>query len=166
MPGDANNTHERGLRIICVKENSQMSAEQNKAIVRRWYQDVFEKGNLALANEIFTADYTSHDPSAPPGGWPRGPEGAKALVATYRGAFPDIQFTIDDQVAEGDKVVTRWTGRGTNTGELMGMPPTGKKAVVTGINIDRIANGKIAETWGNFDALGMLQQIGAIPAPQ
>jgi steroid delta-isomerase-like uncharacterized protein len=142
-----------------------VSAEQNKAIARRWLKDGFEKGNLALANEIFTADHIDHDASAPPGGWPRGPEGAKAIAATYRGAFPDIQFTIEDQIAEGDRVVTRWTARGTNTGELMGMPPTGKKATVTGIDISRVANGKIAETWGNFDALGMLQQIGAIPAP-
>jgi steroid delta-isomerase-like uncharacterized protein len=142
-----------------------MSAEQNKAIVRRWFKDVFEKGNLALANEIFAVDYIDHDPGAPPGGWPHGPEGAKAIVGTYRGAFPDLQFNIDDQVAEGDKVVTRWTARGTNTGELMGMPPTGKKAVVTGMDISRMANGKIAETWGQFDALGMLQQIGAIPKP-
>ena len=142
-----------------------MSAEQNKASVVRWYTDIFEKGNLALANEIFAADHISHDTSAPPGGWPRGPEGAKAIAATYHGAFPDIQFTIEEQIAEGDKVVTRWTAQGTNKGELMGMPPTGKKATVTGINIDRIANGKIAETWGDFDALGMLQQIGVIPTP-
>jgi steroid delta-isomerase-like uncharacterized protein len=142
-----------------------MSTEQNKATVLRWFKDGFEKGNLALANEIFAADHISHDPGAPPGGWPRGPEGGKAIVATYRGAFPDIQFTIEEQIAEGDKVVTRWTARGTNTGELMGMPPTGKKATVTGIDISRMANGKIAETWGNFDTLGLLQQIGAIPAP-
>jgi len=142
-----------------------MSAEQNKAIARRWLKDGFEKGNLALANEIFAADHTNHDPSAPPGGWPRGPEGGKAIATTYRGAFPDLQFTIEDQIAEGDRVVTRWTARGTNTGELMGMPPTGKKAIVTGINIDRVANGKIAESWGNFDVLGMLQQLGVIPGP-
>jgi steroid delta-isomerase-like uncharacterized protein len=142
-----------------------MSAEQNKAVVLRWYKDSFEKGNLALANEIFAPDYISHDASAPPGGWPRGPEGAKAIAATYHGAFPDLQFTIEEQIAEGDKVVTRWTARGTNKGELMGMPPTGKKATVTGIDISRVVNGKIAETWGNFDALGMLQQIGAIPTP-
>ena len=142
-----------------------MSAEQNKAIARRWLKDGFEKGNLALANEIFAADHTNHDPSAPSGGWPRGPEGGKAIAATYRGAFPDLQFTIEDQIAEGDRVVTRWTARGTNTGELMGMPPTGKKAIVTGINIDRVANGKIAESWGNFDVLGMLQQLGVIPGP-
>ena len=142
-----------------------MSAEYNKAIVRRWYQEIFAQGNLALSDEICAADYLNHDPSAPPGGWPRGPEGTKAIVATYRGAFPDVQFTIEDQVAEGDKVVTRWTGRGTHTGPLMGMPPTGKSMTVTGISIERIADGKIAETWVNFDALGMLQQLGVAPVP-
>ncbi len=142
-----------------------MSAEQNKAIVRRWYKDAFEKGNLALAKEIFDAGFINHDPGAPPGGWPRGPEGAQAVVATYHGAFPDIQFTIEDQIAEGDKVVTRWSARGTNKGEMMGMPPTGKSATVTGISIERIAGGKIAESWVNFDALGMLQQLGVIPTP-
>ncbi len=97
-------------------------------------------------------------------GWPRGPEGAKAVVATYRGAFPDVHFTIEDQIVEGDKVVTRWTGQGTNTGSLFGMPPTGKPATVTGIQIDRIAGDKIAKTWVNFDALGMMQQLGVIPS--
>jgi steroid delta-isomerase-like uncharacterized protein len=142
-----------------------MSAEQNKAIARRWLKDGFEKGNLALANEVFAADYIGHDPNSPPGGWPRGPEGGKAVAATYRGAFPDLQFTIEEEITEGDMVVTRWTARGTNTGELMGMPPTGKKATVAGIDINRIANGKIAETWTNFDALGMLLQLGVIPTP-
>jgi steroid delta-isomerase-like uncharacterized protein len=143
-----------------------MSAEQDKAIVRRWYKDVFEKGNVAQANEVFTANCTLHDPSAPPGGWPRGPEGARAIIATYRGAFPDVQFTLEDQLVDGDKVVTRWTARGSNTGEFMGMPPSGKKAVVQGIEIDRISNGKIAESWISFDALGLLQQVGAVPMPQ
>jgi steroid delta-isomerase-like uncharacterized protein len=143
-----------------------MSVEQNETIVRRWIKDVFEKGNVAQANEIFAANCTYHDPSAPSGGWPRGPEGARALIATYRGAFPDIQFTLEDQLTNGDKVVTRFTARGTNTGEMMGMPPSGKKAVVTGIEIDRISNGKIVELWVNYDALGLMQQVGAVPVPE
>jgi len=142
-----------------------MSVEQNKAIVRRYYTDAFGKSNLALAAEMTDAQYVNHGADAPPGGWPRGPEGTRAIITAYRGAFPDLQFTVDDQVAEGDKVVTRWTGRGTNTGELMGMPPTGKKAVVTGISIERFSNGKIAESWVNFDGLGMLQQLGVLPTP-
>jgi len=142
-----------------------MSTEQNKTIVRRYYLEVFDKGNLALANEIIDARYINHGTDAPPGGWPRGPEGTRAIVTTYRGAFPDLRYTIEDQSAEGDKVVTRWTAHGTNTGSLMGMPPTNKPAVVTGISIEQIANGKITETWINFDALGMMQQLGVIPTP-
>jgi steroid delta-isomerase-like uncharacterized protein len=143
-----------------------MSIEHNKAIVRRWYQELFGQGNLAVADEICAADYLNHDPSAPPGGWPRGPEGSKAIVLAYRAAFPDVQFIIEAQIAEGDQVVTRWTGRGTNTGSLMGMPPTGKSMTITGISIERFMDGKIAEVWVNFDMLGMLQQLGLAPAPE
>ena len=83
----------------------------------------------------------------------------------YRSAFPDMQLTIEDQIAEGDKVVTRWTARGTHQGELMGIPPTGKQATVTGITVGRVANGKFVESWSNFDALGMMQQLGVVPVP-
>lgn len=142
-----------------------MSPEQNKTIVRRWLKDLFEKGNLSLADELFTKDSISHDRSGPNGEWPRGPEGPRAVAQYYRGAFPDIQYTIEDQIAEGDKVVTRWTARGTNNGSLMGMPATGKTALVTGIETDRLENGKIAESWVNFDAMTMLVQLGLAPAP-
>ena len=84
----------------------------------------------------------------------------------YRNAFPDLHFTIDEQIAEGDKVVTRWTAHGTNKGELLGMPATDKSTTVTGIAVDRIANGKIAESWGIFDQFGMMQQLGVIPMPE
>jgi steroid delta-isomerase-like uncharacterized protein len=141
-----------------------MSAETNKAIVRRFYEEVFSQGKLAILQEITAADYANHDPSAPSGGWPGGPDGLGMVVGAYRTAFPDVQMTIDDQVAEGDKVVTRWSARGTNSGSLMGMPPTGKSIAITGISIERIAGGKIAETWVNFDLLGMLQQLGIAPA--
>ena len=90
---------------------------------------------------------------------------ANQYYATYRAAFPDTHLTIEDQIAEGDKVVTRWTATGTNQGTLMGIPPSGKRVTITGISITRIANGKAVEDWVNFDTLGMLQQIGAIPTP-
>jgi predicted ester cyclase len=141
-----------------------MSAEENKALVRRWFEDIFHQGNLAVVDQIFASNFVNHDPGAPPGGWPPGSEGAKAVASAYRGAFPDVHFTIEDQIVEGDKVVTRWTGRGTNTGSLFGMPSTGKPVTVTGIQIDHVASGKIAETWVNFDGLGMLQQLGVIPS--
>ncbi len=87
-------------------------------------------------------------------------------MSLYHGAFPDTQITVEDQIAEGDLVVTRWTARGTHQGELMGVPPSSNRATVEGITINRIADGKIAESWANYDALGMMQQIGAIPSPE
>src|SRR5689334_16878631 len=142
-----------------------MSADANKSIVRRFYEEAFSQGNLAVLAEIADAGYVNHDPSGPPGGWPHGVEGLNMVVGTYRGAFPDLRFTVEDQIAEGDRVVTRWSARGTNSGSLMGMPPSGRSATVTGISIERIANGKMVETWVNFDTLGMMQQLGVIPAP-
>jgi steroid delta-isomerase-like uncharacterized protein len=142
-----------------------MSTEQNKATSRRWYLEIFNEGQLDLADEINTADYTNHDLYAPPGGFGRGPQATKNVVTLYRSAFPDVRFTIEDQIAEGDVVVTRWTARGTNTGSLNGMPPTGKKATIGGISFERYENGKLAETQLNFDMMGLLQQLGVIPNP-
>jgi steroid delta-isomerase-like uncharacterized protein len=136
-------------------------AEENKALVRRWFEDLFNEGNLDVADEIIDPDHLGHDPTLPD--LPIGPEGQKQLVNLYRSAFPDARITIEKQVAEGDTVATRWTGRGTHQGELMGVAPTGNQVTLTGIDISRISEGKIVETWTNYDALGMLQQIGAIP---
>jgi steroid delta-isomerase-like uncharacterized protein len=141
-----------------------MSAEENKAFVRRWYEDLFNPGNPDVADEIIAQNHAHHDPALPD--VPSGPEGQKQIVDLYRSAFPDAHITIEDQMAEGDRVVTRWTGRGTHQGELMGIAPTGNRVTVTGITIDRISGGKIVETWDNYDALGMMQQIRAIPAPE
>ena len=144
-----------------------MTAEQDKMIIRRWFKEAFEKGNTALVDEIFAHDVLSHDRTGPgPNGeWPRGAEAPRAIINAYHGAFPDVQFTIEDQLAEGDIVVTRWSAKGTNRGSLMGAPATGKTATVTGIEADRIKNGKIAESWANFDVLGMLVQLGLAPKP-
>jgi predicted ester cyclase len=140
-----------------------MSTEANKAIVRRFLEEAFGKGNLAVLDEIIAPDLVSGGPNALPG-LPPGPEGQKMLITAYRNAFPDIHFTIDEQVAEGNTVVTRWTGQATHKGELAGIPPTGRPATVVGIGVDRIETGKIVETWGLFDQFGMLQQLGVIPA--
>jgi len=154
----------------CEKESnfqkgaSSMAIEDNKALAHRFHEEIFSQGNIALIDEICDTNWTFHDRSYPQREWPRGPEGAKQLVNLYRAAFPDLQFTYEDQIAEGDKVVSCWTARGTHKGDLMGIPPTGKQATITGITIMRIANGKIAEDWANFDVFGMLQQLGAIPA--
>ena len=141
-----------------------MSTETNKSIVRRLFKEAFEQGNLAVLDEIVAPDQINGGPGALPG-MPSGPEGSKMLISAYRNAFPDLHFTIDEQIAEGDTVVTRWTVHGTHNGELAGIPPTGKSATVVGMGVDRIENGKIIESWGLFDQFGMLQQLGVIPAP-
>src|SRR5919199_2849531 len=101
-----------------------LSAEENKAVTRRFLEEVFTAGNLKLVDELFAPDYVLHDPSVPQE--VRGPEGMRQYVAMYRAAYPDTHFTIEDQIAEGDEVVTRWVGRGTHQGELMGIAPTGR----------------------------------------
>jgi len=139
-----------------------MSVEENKAIVRRFMEEVVRKGNLVSANEIFTADFIYHPP---PSGLPmRGPEAIIQRVATIRTAFPDVQYTVEDEIAENDKVVHRLTGRGTHQGEFLGMSPTSKQVTWTVTAIYRIAGGKIAERWLNVDDLGIMQQLGAIPS--
>jgi predicted SnoaL-like aldol condensation-catalyzing enzyme len=140
-----------------------MSTATNKIIARRFFEDIFSQGNLAVADEIIAPEYQDAGPGAIPG-LPPGPEGSKMLVMVYRNAFPDIRFVIDEQIAEGDMVVTRWTAYGTQKGELAGIPPTGKSVVVIGVSIDRMVNGKLVAGWTVSDQYGMLQQLGVIPA--
>ena len=142
-----------------------MLLETNKTVSRRFFEEVWNKGNLAALNEIIAKDHVNSGPGTPPELAP-GLEGTKQLVTMYRNAFPDVHFTIDEQIAEGDKVVTRWTAHGTHQGELVGIPATSKSTTVTGINVDRVVNGKIAESWGIFDQFGMMQQLGVIPVPE
>lgn len=141
-----------------------MSEKENSALVRRFIEEVFNRGNLDVVAEIVAPDYTHHDPTTSEFG--SGIEGFKQLIGFYRSAFPDLQIILDDQVACADKVVDRWTGHGTHKGEVMGMAPTGRQVTATGISIHRIAGGKIAETWNNYDALGMLQQLGVVLGPK
>jgi steroid delta-isomerase-like uncharacterized protein len=138
-----------------------MSIEESKAIVRFWMEECYNQGNLAVADELVAPDYVNH--SAPLGQAP-GLEGEKQYAAMIRSAYPDFCMTIEDQIAEGDKVVTRYTGRGTHQGEFMGIPPTGKQITVTGIHIHRIAEGRVMEGWSEFDQLGGLQQLGVVPS--
>ena len=137
-------------------------AEENKALVRRWFEELFNEGNLDVADEIISSDHLEHDPTLPD--LPIGPEGQKQLVSLYRSAFPDARITIEEQAAEEDTIVTRWTGRGTHQGELMGVAPTGEQVTITRVVVNHVSEGKIEESWSNYDALGMLQQIGAVPA--
>ncbi len=140
-------------------------SEENKALLRRVTDEVFNQGNLDVVDELFAPNYVLHDPGIP-GGELRGTEGFKQQwVSMFRTAFPDLQLSVEDQVAEGDEVVTRYTGRGTHRGELMGIAPTNNEVVVSGIIMSRVSGGRIEEEWNNFDALGMMQQLGVVPQP-
>lgn len=138
-----------------------MAAEENKALVRRWVEEAWNNKNLSVVEETWDENWIDH--SGPPG-QPSGPEGARQFVTQFTAAFPDVQITIEDMVAEGDTVVYRWTGRATHQGVFQGIFPTGRRVEVPGITIHRLRNGKIAETWGLVDTLGMLQQLGVLPA--
>jgi len=140
-----------------------MSTEQNKALVRRLMSEVFNRGNISLIDELFAPDFVEHEELPP--GIPAGSEGVKQLTTMFRSAFPDFKATINDIIAEGDKVVIRQTWSGTHKGEFMGIPPTGKSVSFGVIDTVRIAGGKIVEHWGQMDSMGMMQQLGAIPAP-
>ena len=138
-----------------------MSAEENKALVRRWVE-LWNEKNIPAVNDFVAQDYVRHDPNAPA---VYGPEAEKELIATYLDAFPDLHFTIEDLVTEDDKVAARLTARGTHQGELLGIPATQRQITVPMIETYRLADGKIAEQWVVMDVLGMLQQLGAIPSP-
>jgi predicted ester cyclase len=138
-----------------------MSAEANKSLVGSFYQTVWNGKNPDATGDYYTEGFVDHNPAAP--GLPEGVARARQTFVVYLTAFPDITFTIDLQIAEGDLVSTRWSASGTNSGSLLGMPPTGRSATVTGIDIFRVAGGKIVERWGSFDGLGMMQQLGLAP---
>ena len=137
-----------------------MSIEQNKSIVRRWVETGWNALNVSVIDEVYSPNFVQHESS------PTGVTSAEALkhyVAAYCSAFPDIHFSIDDLIAEGDKVVWRWTATATHLGNLLGIPPTGKSATVTGHVTFRLMDNKIVEAWLNLDLLEMMQQIGVIP---
>jgi len=136
-------------------------SEHNKAIVRRLVEELWNKGNLSVADELFAPNYEHHDASTLDFG--RGPESEKKRATLYRTAFPDIRLTIEDIIAEGETVMTRWSCRGTHKGDLSGIAPTGTQINISGVTIARLANGKLAEGWVNWDALGLMQQLGVVP---
>jgi steroid delta-isomerase-like uncharacterized protein len=144
-----------------VEEGAAMTSEQNKTIVRRAFEEPW-KGNLDVIDELIATQYIGHDSANPE---PlRGPAGVKEFISTYRAAFPDARITVEQQLAEGDLVATRWTGRGTHDGELMGITATGERVTVSGLTISRLEGGKIVEEFQNWDTFGMMQQLGAVPA--
>jgi steroid delta-isomerase-like uncharacterized protein len=143
----------------CASKEEAMS-EQNKARIRRVIEEAYSRGNLAVVDEVAASDLVIHAPSQDI----RGREGAKQYVTMLRNAFPDLHFTIEDQIAEGDMVVTRWTARGTHKGNFQGLPATGRPIRLMGTDIDRMTDGKVVECWAHVDELGLMQQLGAIGA--
>lgn len=139
-------------------------SEQHKELSRRFTALFNTDDPAALAaaiGEVTTSDVELHAGSA---GEVRGRRQFQQVIEAWRAAFPDVRSTVDQQVAEGDRVVTRWTARGTHTGDFQGMAPTGKPFMMSGITIERVVDGKIAEVWVNRDDLGLLRQLGALPA--
>jgi steroid delta-isomerase-like uncharacterized protein len=144
--------------VLSRPEKERPVSEENKALASRGWEAV-SRGDLDALDEVYAPDLVWHEPDEDI----RGIEAAKRFVAMYLSAFPDISITVEDAIAEGDKVVTRWTARGTHRGELLGIAPTEERITVTGITVHRVQDGRIVEEWESPDNLGLLQQVGAIP---
>jgi len=134
----------------------------NKALIRRFFEEVWSTGDLSRRDAFLDAGYRGHMAGAAE---PIDRDGWTAWFQGFRAAFPDARFTVEDMVAEGDRVAARLTMRGTHLGPLNGAPPTGRAVVVSGMSIERIADGRIVEGWNENDALGLLQQLGMLPPP-
>ena len=140
-----------------------MSTEENKALVRRIPEEVYNQGKLDVADEVIDPEYIEHaqlPPDIPPG-----IPGLKQFVTALRTAFPDFRYTVEDEIAEGDKVVIRLTASGTQQGDFLNIPASGKQASWSEIHICRMADGKLVEHWVTIDQMGMMQQLGVLPAP-
>jgi steroid delta-isomerase-like uncharacterized protein len=138
-----------------------MSAEENKEKMRRFMEEGFGQGNTEVVGEIVDIDFVCHDPNSETGEI-RGLETIKGEVGYFQSAFPDFFWTVEDQVAEGDKVTTRFTFGGTHQGEFFGVPASGKRVEISGINVDRFEGGKLVEEWASYDLLGAMRQMGAL----
>ena len=138
-------------------------SEENKAIVRRFYEEVANQGNLSVMDELVATDFIDHNPPSPE--IAPGREGARQVFAMFRSAFPDMNLAVESQIAEGDKVVYRLTFQGTHKGEMMGIPPTGKTVSIGVIDVLRLEGGQLVERWGESDDMGMMQQLGVVPPP-
>jgi len=135
---------------------------ENRQLVRKLFKELLNKGNFAVADMIIGPEHIHHDPASP--GVGKGPDGQKQVIGLYRNAFPDLQFKIDDIIEGDSSLTTRYTATGTHKGELWGIAPTNKTVKVEGVVINRISRGRIVETWVMWDALGLMQQLGAVPA--
>jgi steroid delta-isomerase-like uncharacterized protein len=137
-----------------------MTVDDNKALVRRFYDEVWARGNLDVADDVFADEYVRHDFR---GGEPEpGPEGQKHIASDFRAAFPDLEWNVDFLIGEGDLVAGRWTATGTHDGPWAGVEPTGKPMRFSGINVFRFEDGKVVEIWNHRDDLGLMQQLGAL----
>jgi steroid delta-isomerase-like uncharacterized protein len=135
-------------------------AQENKAIVQRFWK-VWEEGNIDLVDELLAADHVNHNPATPD--QPAGAEGVREVVNMFRSAMPDLKVVIEDMIAEGDKVVVRYTLEGTHEGDLFGVPPTGRRLSIKSIAVERVSEGKLREHWRITDSLDMMQQLGVVP---
>jgi steroid delta-isomerase-like uncharacterized protein len=143
-----------------------MSAQENKEKARRFMEEAFGGGNLEVVDEVLDPDFVCYDPNSE-AGEVRGAETMKQEIEWFRSAVPDLTYTVEDQVAEGDEVVTRWKATGTHQGEFFGVAPTGKRIEMSGIQIDRFdEDGKMVEEWPEYDLLGAMKQMGAAPEPE
>lgn len=139
-----------------------MSIEENKSLPRRSYEEIYNQGNLDVADDIYDENFVIHmSPSDL-----KGTKSIKEYALMLRNAFPDLKFKIEDQIAEGDKVATRWAVTGTHKGEYMGVAATGKFVSNTGISLHRIIDGKMVESWVSSDNLGVMQKLGAVSLPR
>jgi steroid delta-isomerase-like uncharacterized protein len=140
------------------------SIHENKTLCARPHEEIFNQGKLAVADEIFSPEFAWYEAHLPP--LPKGPESIKMFATMLRAAFPDLHLTVEDSIAEGDRVVNRWSFRGTQRGEFYGVPPTEREVTTSGIDIWRVEDGRIVENHQEVDNLGLLQQLGAIPQPE
>lgn len=140
-----------------------MTEQENKALNRRFVEEVINQGNIDAIDKLLDPGVVDH---ATPPGFPAGREGAKQFATMIRSAFPDVHLTIEDMIAEGDKVVVRSTWSGTHQGEFMDIPATGRRVTVSAIDISRVADGRMVEHWEQSDALGLMQQLGVVPSPE
>jgi steroid delta-isomerase-like uncharacterized protein len=136
-------------------------SERNKEVIRRALLEAWGGGNLDVLDELVAEDYVGHEGSQPEP--VRGRAALKALMASFREAIPDLTYEIEDQLAEGEKVATKWRGSGTQSGELLGVPATGRRVSFGGISIERVVDGRVVEDWSYWDVAGLMRQLGAAP---
>jgi predicted ester cyclase len=152
------------MTVSDTARDDEHSIQDNINLVRRFYDEIFNRGNFAVADEIIAPQFVEHIPQPVPGAHSTtGPEAIRSFASMFRGAIPDLSVSIDDVIASGDKVVTRVTWQGTQSGPLFGADPTGKHMHFTGIDIVQVEGGRFVEHWGEVDVLGALEQVGFLP---